>query len=83
MEKKKLESEDLKRLQTLNSEVSNIIVTIGQMELEKSLMENDKVDLLSKFIQLQKSQETLSKELGEKYGDGSIDLSSGEITELK
>jgi hypothetical protein len=83
MEKKKLESEDLKRLQTLNNEASNIIVALGQIELEKSLMNNQKLDLLGKFTQLQISQESLSKELGEKYGDGTIDLISGEITELK
>jgi len=80
---KKIESEDLKRLQDLNTEISNIIVSLGQIELNKAALENQKNQLLANFAQLQQTQEELANDLTQKYGDGNIDLASGEITSLR
>jgi len=80
---KKIESEDLKRLQDLNTEISNIIVSLRQIELNKAALENQKNQLLANFAQLQQTQEELTNDLTQKYGDGNIDLASGEITSLR
>lgn len=75
----KLDSKDLERLQNLNNEINTLALSLGQIELEKAILETQKSNLLNTFSQLQKSQEELAEELSEKYGNGSINLNTGEI----
>lgn len=75
----KLDSKDLERLQNLNNEINSLVLSLGQIELEKAVLENQKTNLLNTFSQLQNTQEELAKELSTKYGDGTINLDTGEI----
>jgi predicted nuclease with TOPRIM domain len=79
----KLDSQDLERLQNLNNEINTLALSLGQIELEKAMLETQKSNLLNTFSQLQKSQEELAEELSKKYGNGTINLNTGEITSLK
>jgi len=78
-----LASEELNRIQTLNSQISNIVLTLGQIEINKSLLEENKKGLLLNYSQLQKEQDELASELTQKYGDGNIDLATGELTKTE
>lgn len=75
METKKIDPQDLKRLQDLNQEAGNIIIWLGQIEIEKSALEAQKTQLLNNFSQLQKIQDEIIK----KYGEGTVNLDTGEI----
>jgi predicted nuclease with TOPRIM domain len=79
----KLTPEELIRLQSTNTELSNIAVSLGQIEINKSFLENDKKSLLDRYSQLQKVQEELATELTQKYGEGNIDLTTGEFTKIE
>lgn len=68
-----------KELQTLNEhqELSkDIIFALGELELQK-------MGLMDRFREVSSHQEELGNELNKKYGDGKINLTSGEITPLE
>tara|TARA_Y100000385_G_C12807805_1_gene514735 strand:- start:335 stop:571 length:237 start_codon:yes stop_codon:yes gene_type:complete len=66
-------------LQTLNEyqELSkDVIFALGELELQK-------MGLIDRFREISLQQEELGSELNKKYGDGKINLTSGEITPLE
>jgi predicted nuclease with TOPRIM domain len=83
MENIKLTPEELDRLRHINTELSNTIVSLGQIEINKSLLEENKKSLLANYSHLQKEQGELATELTQKYGDGNIDLTTGEFTKIE
>jgi septation ring formation regulator EzrA len=83
MEKIQLASEELSKLQDLNSKVADIVTSLGQIEIQISLLKDNKRSLLDSFAQIQQDQDQLAKELTQKYGDGTIDMISGEFTKTE
>jgi hypothetical protein len=83
MEKIQLASEELSKLQDLNSKVADIVTSLGQIEIQISLLKDNKRSLLDSFDQIQQDQDQLAKELTQKYGDGTIDMISGEFTKVE
>lgn len=79
MEKIKLLESEVDKLKSLRAKGDSIIVDMGRIELEITLLEEQKTKLKSDFIQLQKDQQTLGSELQVKYGDGEIRLDTGEF----
>jgi hypothetical protein len=80
MEKINLTPEELTKLQESNDKVADIVASLGQIEIQISLLQKNKKSLLKSFHQLQEDQDQLAKELTQKYGDGTIDITSGEFT---
>jgi septation ring formation regulator EzrA len=83
MEKIKLTPEELSKLQNLNNNVADIVSSLGQIEIQLSLMQKNKESLLASFSQIQQDQDKLAAELTQKYGDGTIDITSGEFTKVE
>ena len=83
MEKIQLAPEELSRLQEANNKVADIVASLGQIEINKSILEENKKSLLANFSQIQQDQEQLATELTQKYGDGTIDITSGEFTKAE
>ena len=83
MEKIQLAPEELSRLQEANNKVADIVASVGQIEINKSILEENKKSLLANFAQIQQDQEVLAQELTQKYGDGTIDMTSGEFTKTE
>lgn len=83
MEKIKLSQEELDKLTKFSDESNNITLSLGQVEVNKAILEGQKSSLLEKLSELQKDQNELAKELQDKYGVGTIDLSSGEFTKTE
>lgn len=73
MEIKKLSQEELDQLNTYQQQVSQILVNIGEIEVRKT-------NFINQLGLLQQERQELGKVLQEKYGDGNIDLKTGEIT---
>jgi hypothetical protein len=82
MEKIQLTPEELSKLQEFNNKAADIIASLGQIEINKSILEENKKSLLASFVQIQQDQEVLAQELTQKYGDGTIDMTSGEFTKV-
>jgi septation ring formation regulator EzrA len=83
MEKIQLASEELSKLQELNAKVADIIASLGQIEIQISLLKDNKRSLLDTFAQIQQDQNQLAQELTQKYGDGTINMTSGEFTKTE
>lgn len=83
METIKLTPEELTKLQEVNDKVADIIASLGQIEINKSILEENKKSLLANFAQIQQDQEVLAQELTQKYGDGKIDITTGEFTKAE
>ena len=83
MEKIQLAPEELSRLQEANNKVADIVASLGQIEIQISLLKDNKRSLLDTFTQIQQDQEQLATELTQKYGDGTIDITSGEFTKAE
>ena len=69
---KKLTEEELKSIRDIKQEYTNLALTLGELELQK-------LNLSESYKQLIEKESNIAKELREKYGEGTIDLSTGEI----
>ena len=83
MEKIQLTPEELSKLQETNNKVADIITSLGQIEIQISLLQENKKSLLDSFAQIQQDQDQLAQELTQKYGDGKIDIATGEFTKAE
>jgi hypothetical protein len=73
MSKTKLSKEELQKLQELQSEGNQLIFSLGQLEAQK-------MSIFSQVEKIQKERDILGVELQEKYGDGNINIETGEFT---
>jgi hypothetical protein len=80
MEKKVLTQEELDSLRSLRDQQSNILAGLGSIEYRITLLENNKAALKAQIAELEQANNTLGAQLTEKYGNGSLDLETGEIT---
>jgi hypothetical protein len=71
------EIQDLKEFQIKNNQIA---MSLGQIEIQKVILENQKDELVNKLAELQETQSKLGKELQDKYGIGSINIETGEFT---
>ena len=82
-EKIKLSKEELEQLKSFQIRNNDITFRLGQVDIQKSIIEGQRSDLLDKLANLQEESNKVGKELQEKYGEGNIDLDAGEITPVK
>jgi len=82
METKVLTQEELNALREIDNKQSNLIIQLGQIEYQIALLENQKVNLKNSILQVEKENTDLGKILTEKYGNGNINLETGEITTI-
>lgn len=85
---KKVTEEEFKEIQTLRDSLFAILASTGELHLSKMLLEKqiDEVKLQiqdqeKKFEEFQQKERVLFEQLQQKYGAGSIDMETGEVTE--
>ena len=78
-----LTPEELKTLQEYQFENNEIVAGLGTIELTIDNLNTQKTELLEKFKKLQTQQNQSAKELQAKYGDGNINLETGEISAME
>jgi hypothetical protein len=79
-EKVMLASDELKQFQDLREEILQTISILGDLEYRKTLLSFEIENLKSTIKQNAVKERTLLTDLGKKYGNGSIDVETGEIT---
>jgi hypothetical protein len=71
-EVKKLTAEELQSVISIREQYTNIVVALGEIEIEKAeLLENQRA--------LKQKELAIAKELTVKYGEGTIDIETGEF----
>jgi hypothetical protein len=79
METKVLTQEELTQLNNIQNQQNNLIVNLGSVEYRMFLLERNKEILKTQILELEKLNNELGQQLTEKYGDGKINLETGEI----
>ena len=82
-EKVILTEEELKQFQSIREEIFETISILGDLEYRKTLLSFEIDNLKSTMKQNAIKEKTLLTELGNKYGNGSINVETGEITPIQ
>ena len=82
MKNKKLSEKELQPLKEYQEKINIIIVSLGKLDLQINSFENTKKNLIKEYQELEISQQKTALELQNKYGEGNIDLESGEFTPI-
>ena len=80
---KKLSEKELSSLKEFQEKNSKIVADLGNIEINFELLKKQKESVLKEFEKLQDDQNSIGKELQEKYGAGNIDLEKGEFTPVE
>lgn len=77
---KKLTESELSDIRNVRTEFNDLVLFVGQLTLQKHLIEKDIKTAQNRFEELVKLEEQLIKTYSEKYGSGEINLETGIIT---
>ena len=87
MEQKQLTQEELNNIKDLAAQLSDVTSRFGQIKVEKlnlltqiTAIDDYEKDLDNKYLELKQKEYNLSKELSEKYGEGTLNLETGTIS---
>jgi hypothetical protein len=69
----KLQESELERIKSTQGDITNLTYNLGQLEVQKA-------SILVEINKVQARQNELGKELNDKYGEGNINLETGELT---
>lgn len=83
MEPIKVTEEDITKVKSLQDKYTEIVARLGQLQLDKSRINQLETELLENFKQLQKDEESIVTEMNTKYGPGQLDVESGLFTPVQ
>lgn len=69
----KLQENEIEKIKSTQGEITRLTYNLGQLEVQKS-------SILIELEKVQAQQGELGKELNDKYGEGNINLETGELT---
>jgi len=75
----KLSNEELEVLKDYQQKQNHITFNLGNVDIQKAILEGQRSQILENLANLQEKSNKTAKELQEKYGDGNIDLETGEF----
>jgi hypothetical protein len=79
MENQKLTEEELQKIGELQQKNNAVVAELGQIELIKMNVHARREAAEKYLAELREEEDTLGKELSDKYGSGSINLETGEF----
>ena len=80
MEQVFLTKEEIKKLKVIQDNEENLITQFGQLEYQIQSFNLQKENLKNNITKLQTESSNFGKELQGKYGEGTIDVTTGEFT---
>lgn len=79
----KLSEEELQKLTGFNEKRNQITFNLGQTDVQRAILEGQRSVILENLAKLQEEENAMGKELQDKYGEGNIDLDTGEFTKAE
>lgn len=79
MANKKLTQEEIRQLDNLQQQKTNMLVQLGNMEVTMMKLQKEKEKGLEAIKELEQSEQFYYKVLQEKYGQGRLDLQANEF----
>ena len=80
MEQVFLTKEEIEKLKVIQNNEANLIPQFGQLEYQIQSLNLQKENLKNNITKLQTESSNFGKELQDKYGEGTIDVTTGEFT---
>tara|TARA_B100001093_G_scaffold237161_1_gene227273 strand:+ start:1768 stop:2022 length:255 start_codon:yes stop_codon:yes gene_type:complete len=74
-----LTQEEIQSLVSLQQKQNEFIIQLGQIEYQVNSLDKQKKEIKNNINQFEQDQLMLSKNLKEKYGEGTINLENGEF----
>ena len=78
----KLTDKELEVLKEYQITQNQITFELGNLDIQKALLEGQRSAILEKLADLQEKSNKTAKELQEKYGEGNINIDTGEFTTI-
>lgn len=82
MEKIVLTQEEINDLKSIQEQNSQLIVSFGQIEIAIQNLDTQKSELKKQFYALKSKENELAQALQAKYGNGNINIETGEFTKV-
>lgn len=82
MEKTFLTKEELDQLKEIQEKNKSLVSAFGEIEISIQTLNNQKQNLINSFNELKETEKILADTLQKKYGNGSIDIETGEFIKL-
>lgn len=79
MANQKLTQEELQSIQQLQNQSQAIVQELGNIEISRINLDARYENAENALKELRDAENTLAKQLQEKYGDGTINLDTGEV----
>jgi uncharacterized coiled-coil DUF342 family protein len=83
MENKKLSQDELNEIVQLRNEFANIFASIGSIQSRIKELEEENESNYTSLKEIQKKEEVLFEKLKNNYGEGNIDLITGEFKPIQ
>ena len=80
--KVKLTDKELKVLKEYQNVQNQVTFELGNLDIQRALLEGQRSAILEKLADLQEKSNKTAKELQEKYGEGNINIDTGEFTTI-
>ena len=77
---KTVDAADLEKLKTLQADMDNLVVAFGQLSIQESAMVKQREELEKLLSDIKTRELNLASELSKKYGEGSLDISTGKFS---
>lgn len=72
--------EEIQKIKDLQAKQAQAVNALGTIELDFMRLESQKEQVKQVFVELQKEEADIAKELEDKYGQGTISLETGEFS---
>jgi len=82
MEKIFLTEDEKKQLISLQTKETEILNKIGEIEVNLKVLTSQKETKIQEATKLNEQKTTIAQQLQDKYGEGSINLETGEFTKI-
>lgn len=79
----KLSKKELDTLKQYQRKNDLIVLRLGRTDVQKAILEGQRGVILEDLSKLQEETKVTAKTLQEKYGDGNVNLETGEFTLVK
>jgi peptidoglycan hydrolase CwlO-like protein len=82
MEKVLLQKEELDTIKEIQQTELNLVDQLGSVEYQIQTLQLQKDNLRQEIIKLQTKSQKFGDDLQQKYGDGNINIETGEFTKI-
>ncbi len=75
-----VDSEELRRVNEVRTRFSELTQEYGKLQITKRMLEKELSQIEDQFEELLTTEESLMKELNDRYGIGNLNVETGEFT---